>query len=138
MAGRPAAWLHCERAAMKSAAIPAGDATFREVKVLIDVPIGGPPIEYGTDKPSGALMVDRFLHTPMHRLGDYGFIPDTLPEDGDPRDVLVANTRVIRPGAVIAVRPVGVPLVEEEHGPDETMIGVPAPRPTQGAKAVRI
>jgi inorganic pyrophosphatase len=116
---------------MNLAAIPAGTAPFDEVNVVIEVPIGGPPIKYEMDKASGALTVDRFLHTPMHYPGNYGFIPNTLSEDGDPCDVLVANTRAIQPGAVLAVRPVGVLLMEDEHGPDEKIIGVPAARLTR-------
>ena len=116
---------------MNLAAIPAGTAPFDEVNVVIEVPIGGAPIKYEMNKASGALTVDRFLHTPMHYPGNYGFIPNTLSEDGDPCDVLVANTRAIHPGAVLAVRPVGVLLMEDEHGPDEKIIGVPAPRLTR-------
>ena len=79
-----------------------------EVNVLIEVPIGGEPIKYEIDKKAGTLVVDRFLYTPMRYPGNYGFIPHTLSQDGDPCDVLVANTRPITPGAVIAVRPIGV------------------------------
>jgi inorganic pyrophosphatase len=89
------------------------------------------------DKASGALVVDRFLYTPMHYPGNYGFIPNTQSEDGDPCDVLVANTRAIQPGAMIAVRPVGVLLMEDEHGPDEKIIGVPAARLTRRYDGVR-
>ena len=122
---------------MNLAAIPAGTAPFDEVNVVIEVPIGGPPIKYEMDKASGALVVDRFLYTPMHYPGNYGFIPNTLSEDGDPCDVLVANTRAIQPGAVIAVRPIGVLLMEDEHGPDEKIIGVPAERLTRRYDGIR-
>ena len=122
---------------MNLAAISPGIAPFHEVNVVIEVPIGGPPIKYEMDKASGALVVDRFLYTPMHYPGNYGFIPNTLSEDGDPCDVLVANTRAIQPGAMIAVRPVGVLLMEDEHGPDEKIIGVPAARLTRRYDGVR-
>ncbi|SDM31199.1 inorganic pyrophosphatase [Methylobacterium phyllostachyos] len=122
---------------MNLAAISPGTAPFDEVNVVIEVPIGGPPIKYEMDKASGALVVDRFLYTPMHYPGNYGFIPNTLSEDGDPCDVLVANTRAIQPGAVIAVRPVGVLLMEDEHGPDEKIIGVPAARLTRRYDGIR-
>jgi inorganic pyrophosphatase len=102
-----------------------------EVNVVIEVPIGGEPIKYEFDKASGALMVDRFLYTPMRYPGNYGFIPKTLSEDGDPCDVLVANSRALIPGAVIAVRPVGVLVMEDEAGPDEKIIAVPAARLTR-------
>ena len=98
-----------------------------EVNVVIEVPIGGEPIKYEIDKKAGMLVVDRFLYTPMRYPGNYGFIPHTLSEDGDPCDVLVANTRPIIPGAAIAVRPVGVLLMTDEAGGDEKIIAVPAP-----------
>ena len=77
-----------------------------EVNVIIEVPIGGEPIKYEMDKASGALMVDRFLYTSMRYPGNYGFIPHTLSDDGDPCDVIVANTRAIIPGAIMSVRAV--------------------------------
>ena len=122
---------------MNLAAISPGTAPFDEVNVVIEVPIGGPPIKYEMDKASGALVVDRFLYTPMHYPENYGFIPNTLSEDGDPCDVLVANTRALQPGAVIAVRPIGVLLMEDEHGPDEKIIGVPVSRLTRRYDDIR-
>jgi inorganic pyrophosphatase len=83
------------------------------------------------DKASGTLFVDRFLYTAMRYPGNYGFIPHTLSGDGDPCDVLVANTRAIVPGAVIAVRPVGVLLMEDEGGFDEKIIAVPSHKLTK-------
>lgn len=103
----------------------------REVNVIIEVPVGGEPIKYEFDKEAGALVVDRFLHTSMRYPGNYGFIPQTLSEDGDPCDVLLASTRALVPGAVIRVRPVGVLLMEDEHGPDEKIVAVPAARLTR-------
>ena len=97
-----------------------------DVNVIIEVPIGGDPIKYEMDKESGALVVDRFLYTAMHYPGNYGFIPHTLSGDGDPCDVLVANTRAIAPGAVISVRPVGVLVMEDNAGEDEKSIAVPS------------
>ena len=81
---------------------------------MIEVPIGGEPIKYEMDKASGALVVDRFLYTSMRYPGNYGFIPHTLSDDGDPCDVIVANTRAIIPGAVMRCRIVGVLLMEDE------------------------
>jgi len=97
-----------------------------DVNVIIEVPIGGDPIKYEMDKESGALVVDRFLYTAMHYPGNYGFIPHTLSGDGDPCDVLVANTRAIAPGAVMSVRPVGVLVMEDNAGEDEKIIAVPS------------
>jgi inorganic pyrophosphatase len=76
-------------------------------------------------------MVDRFLYTAMRYPGNYGFIPHTLSGDGDPVDVLVANTRAVTPGAIMSVRIVGVMVMEDEHGDDEKLIGVPGPKLTQ-------
>src|ERR1700712_1383241 len=87
-----------------------------DVNVVIEVPIGGEPIKYEMHKTAGALMVDRFLYTSMRYPGNYGFIPHTLSGDGDPCDVIVANTRALVPGAIIAVKPVGVLVMEDESG----------------------
>ena len=102
-----------------------------EVNAIIEVPIGGEPIKYEMDKAAGTLVVDRFLHTPMRYPGNYGFVPHTLSDDGDPIDVLVANTRPIVPGAVINVRPIGVLRMEDDGGGDEKIIAVPVPKLTQ-------
>jgi inorganic pyrophosphatase len=102
-----------------------------DVNVIIEVPIGGEPIKYEMDKKSGALIVDRFLYTAMRYPGNYGFIPHTLSEDGDPCDVIIANTRAIIPGAVMNCRVVGVLLMEDEAGGDEKILAVPASRLTK-------
>ena len=112
-------------------AISIGSRFPDEVNVVIEVPIGGDPIKYEMDKKSGALVVDRFLYTPMRYPGNYGFIPKTLSSDGDPCDVLVANTRALIPGAVIAVRPIGVLLMQDEAGSDEKIIAVPTSKITR-------
>ena len=116
---------------MRLDAISIGKNPPFEVNVVIEVPIGGEPIKYEMDKESGALFVDRFLYTSMRYPGNYGFIPHTLSNDGDPCDVLVANTRAIVPGAVMSVRPVGVLLMEDEAGGDEKIIAVPSSKLTQ-------
>jgi inorganic pyrophosphatase len=102
-----------------------------EVNVVVEVPVGGEPIKYEMDKAAGTLVVDRFLYTAMRYPGNYGFIPHTLSDDGDPCDVLIANQRGIVPGAVMAVRPVGVLLMQDEAGGDEKIIAVPVPRLTR-------
>jgi inorganic pyrophosphatase len=102
-----------------------------DVNVIVEVPIGGEPIKYELDKAAGTLVVDRFLHTPMRYPGNYGFVPHTLSDDGDPIDVLVANTRPIVPGAVINVRPIGVLKMEDDGGGDEKIIAVPTPKLTK-------
>ncbi|MGO9742973.1 MAG: inorganic diphosphatase [Roseiarcus sp.] len=116
---------------MNLEAISIGDKAPEEVNVVIEVPIGGEPIKYEMDKPSGALVVDRFLYTSMRYPGNYGFIPHTLSDDGDPCDVIVANTRAIVPGAIVCCRIVGVLYMKDEAGGDEKLIAVPAPKLTQ-------
>jgi inorganic pyrophosphatase len=116
---------------MRLDAIAIGKNPPDDVNVIIEVAIGGEPIKYEMDKESGTLVVDRFLYTPMRYPGNYGFVPHTLSDDGDPIDVLVANTRPIVPGAVINVRPVGVLKMTDESGEDEKIIAVPSPKLTQ-------
>src|SRR6188768_2259916 len=111
-------------------AIRIGNNPPDDVNVIVEVPIGGEPIKYEMDKAAGTLVVDRFLHTPMRYPGNYGFVPHTLSDDGDPIDVLVANSRPIAPGAVINVRPIGVLKMDDEGGGDEKIIAVPMPKLT--------
>jgi len=116
---------------MRIDAIPTGKNPPDDVNVIVEVAIGGEPIKYEMDKAAGTIFVDRFLYTPMRYPGNYGFIPHTLSEDGDPIDVLIANTRPIVPGAYISVRPVGVLKMEDDGGGDEKIIDVPSPKLTQ-------
>lgn len=116
---------------MNIEAIPIGINPPDDINVIIEVGIGGEPVKYEMNKAAGTLFVDRFLHTPMRYPGNYGFVPHTLGDDGDPIDVLVANTRPILSGAVINVRPVGVLKMEDENGCDEKIIGVPSPKLTR-------
>jgi inorganic pyrophosphatase len=116
---------------MRLDAISIGKNPPNDVNVIIEVPIGGEPIKYEMDKEAGTLVVDRFLYTAMRYPGNYGFIPHTLSGDGDPCDVLVANTRAIIPGAVISVRPVGVLVMEDNAGEDEKIVAVPSHHLTQ-------
>lgn len=99
-----------------------------DVNVIIEVPQGSEPIKYEIDKDSGAVFVDRFLHTAMTYPCNYGFIPHTLSLDGDPVDVLVVGRRPLMPGCVVAVRPVGVLLMEDDKGQDEKILAVPVDR----------
>lgn len=111
---------------MRLDAIAIGDNPPEEINVIVEVPIGGEPIKYELDKDSGTLFVDRFLYTPMRYPGNYGFVPHTLSDDGDPIDVLIANTRPLVPGCVMACRPIGVLVMEDEKGQDEKVVAVPA------------
>jgi inorganic pyrophosphatase len=116
---------------MRIEAVSVGRNPPDEVNVIVEVPVGGEPIKYELDKYAGTLVVDRFLYTSMRYPGNYGFIPHTLSGDGDPIDVLVANQRGIVPGAVVAVRPVGVFFMQDEAGVDEKIIAVPVSRLTR-------
>ena len=116
---------------MRIDAISVGKNPPEDVNVIVEVPVGGQPIKYETDKEAGALIVDRFLYTPMTYPGNYGFVPHTLSEDGDPIDVLICNTRPLVPGCVINVRPIGVMVMEDDGGKDEKIIAVPVPKLTQ-------
>jgi inorganic pyrophosphatase len=121
---------------MRIDAISIGRNPPEEVNVIVEVPVGGEPIKYEMDKDAGTLVVDRFLYTSMRYPGNYGFIPHTLSEDGDPCDVLIANQRGIIPGAVVACRPVGVLKMEDEAGGDEKIVAVPVPRLTRRYESV--
>ena len=116
---------------MRIEAIAIGNNPPHDVNVIIEVPLGGQPIKYELDKEAGTLVVDRFLYTSMAFPGNYGFVPHTLSEDGDPIDVLVCNTRPLLPGCVINVRPIGVLVMEDNKGIDEKIIAVPSPHLTR-------
>ena len=105
--------------------ISAGQNPPSDINVLIEIPAGGPPVKYEIDKASGALFVDRFLHTAMFYPGNYGFVPHTLSEDGDPCDVLVISAVPVIAGAVVRCRPVGALIMQDQAGPDEKIVAVP-------------
>ena len=106
--------------------IPVGDDPPNSLNVIIEVPTGGEPVKYEFDKASGALFVDRILHTPMRYPANYGFVPHTLSPDGDPLDALVIARSPFIPGAVVAARPIAVLNLEDEAGGDEKLVCVPA------------
>ncbi len=108
--------------------IPPGAHPPHEINVVIEVPQHGDPIKYEVDKASGAIFVDRFMHTAMHYPCNYGFVPNTLSEDGDPVDVLVVSQHALMPGCVVPSRPVGVLMMEDEAGMDAKVLAVPASR----------
>lgn len=110
---------------MRLEAIPPGIDAPNDINVIIEVPVGGEPIKYEMDKKSGALFVDRYLYTSMRYPGNYGFVPNTLSDDGDPVDVIIASTRAITPGAVMNCRPIGVLKMSDEAGGDEKILAVP-------------
>lgn len=96
-----------------------------EVNVIIEIPMNSEPVKYEFDKESGAIFVDRFMQTAMSYPCNYGFIPHTLSDDGDPIDVMVISHYPVIPGAVIKCRPIGVLIMEDESGQDEKVIAVP-------------
>lgn len=96
-----------------------------QVNVIIEVPMNADPVKYEMDKDSGAIFVDRFIATPMYYPCNYGFVPHTLSDDGDPCDVLVVSDFPVVPGAVILAKPVGVLIMEDEKGMDEKILAVP-------------
>jgi len=117
--------------------IKAGENPPFDINVIIEVPLGGEPIKYEIDKASGALFVDRFLYTAMRYPCNYGFIPHTLSDDGDPTDVLVVGNRALMPGCVARARPVGVLMMEDEAGIDEKIVAVPHEKLTQYYDKIR-
>lgn len=111
--------------------IPTGKNPPEDINVVIEVPVDTDPVKYELDKDSGALFVDRYLFTPMRYPGNYGFVPNTLSDDGDPADVIIPTTRPLIPGCVINCRPVGVLVMEDEGGGDEKILAVPTSKLTK-------
>ncbi len=105
--------------------IPVGRDPPRDVHAVIEIALGGAPVKYELDKASGAMFVDRFLHTAMFYPGNYGFIPQTLSLDGDACDVIVVGQVPVVPGAVIRCRPVGALIMTDQAGEDEKILAVP-------------
>ena len=106
-------------------AIPIGKEPPWDINVIIEVPFGREPVKYEMDKKSGALYVDRVMHTSMRYPCNYGFVPHTLSDDGDPIDVLVASPVEFLSGCIVRCRPIGVLEMEDEKGPDEKIMAVP-------------
>ncbi len=104
--------------------IPIGVNPPHDVNVVIECPLGGEPVKYELDKASGALFVDRILHTAMRYPTNYGFIPHTLADDGDPIDALVVARTLFVPGCISRVRPVGVMMMEDDAGGDAKLLCV--------------
>lgn len=110
---------------MDLARISSGRNPPKDLHAVIEIPLGGVPVKYEIEKSSGALFVDRFLHTAMFYPSNYGFIPHTLSADGDPCDIMVVSQVPVVPGAVIRCRPVGALVMEDESGGDEKILAVP-------------
>lgn len=105
--------------------LPAGKQVPDDINVVIEIPSHASPIKYELDKESGMVMVDRFLTTSMFYPCEYGFVPHTLSEDGDPVDVLVVSPFSLFPGSVIRCRPIGMLRMTDESGKDAKILAVP-------------
>jgi len=105
--------------------VPAGDKAPEEFNVIIEIPMNADPVKYEVDKDTGAVFVDRFMLTAMHYPCNYGYIPQTLSDDGDPADVLVITPFPIQIGAVIRCRAIGVLEMDDESGGDAKLLAVP-------------
>ena len=105
--------------------IKSGRNVPHEINVVIEIPMHGEPVKYEVDKESGALFVDRFMTTAMFYPTNYGYVPDTLSEDGDPVDVLVVTPIPLISGSVIRCRPVGMLKMTDESGVDAKILAVP-------------
>jgi inorganic pyrophosphatase len=96
-----------------------------EFNVIIEIPMNGPPVKYEVDHETGALFVDRFMSTAMFYPCNYGYVPNTLADDGDPVDVLVITPVPLVPGAVVTCRPLGMLRMDDEAGGDNKLLAVP-------------
>lgn len=105
--------------------VPAGAKLPDEFNVIIEIPMNADPVKYEVDKDSGAIFVDRFMLTAMHYPCNYGYIPNTLSDDGDPADVLVIAPFPIQIGAVVRCRAIGVLEMDDESGGDAKLLAVP-------------
>ena len=111
--------------------VDAGRDAGSDVNVIVEIPMHSDPIKYEVDKETGALFVDRFVSTSMHYPCNYGYIPHTLSEDGDPVDVLVITPFALVPGVVVRCRPIGVLDMTDEAGRDAKLLAVPIDKLTQ-------
>ena len=105
--------------------VPAGRDVPNDFNVIIEIPMNADPIKYEVDKETGALYVDRFMGTSMHYPCNYGYVPDTIADDGDPVDVLVITPFPLIPGVVVRCRPIGVLKMTDESGGDAKVLAVP-------------
>ncbi len=124
-AGLNIAMFPFERSSMSLQDVTPGANAPAEFNVIIEIPMNADPIKYEVDKASGALFVDRFMTTAMHYPCNYGYVPQTLSDDGDPVDVLVITPFALTPGVVVTCRPIGVLKMEDEAGGDSKLLAVP-------------
>src|SRR5512133_2592821 len=117
--------LHVRIHSMNLDRVPAGRNVPDDFNVIIEIPAHADPIKYEVDKETGAVFVDRFIGTSMHYPCNYGYVPKSLADDGDPLDVLVVTPFPLQPGVVVRCRPLGVLKMEDEAGGDSKLLAVP-------------
>ena len=105
--------------------VDSGRDLANDFNVIIEIPMNADPIKYEIDKTTGALFVDRFVSTSMHYPCNYGYVPQTLADDGDPLDVLVITPFALMPGVVVRCRPIGMLKMTDEAGGDTKLLAVP-------------
>jgi inorganic pyrophosphatase len=117
--------------------VDAGRDLANDFNVIIEIPMNADPIKYEIDKETGALFVDRFVSTAMHYPCNYGYIPNTLADDGDPVDVLVITPFALMPGVVVRCRPIGLLKMSDEAGGDTKLLAVPIDKLTPLYRAIQ-
>jgi inorganic pyrophosphatase len=117
--------------------VVAGKDLPNDFNVVIEIPMNGAPIKYEVDKDSGAIFVDRFMSTAMHYPCNYGYIPQTLSDDGDPVDVLVITPFPLMPGVVVRCRTLGMLRMSDEAGFDAKLVAVPVDKLSSLYKTVQ-
>jgi inorganic pyrophosphatase len=105
--------------------VTAGKDVPNDCNVIIEIPMRADPIKYEVDDETGAVFVDRFMSTAMHYPCNYGYIPKTLADDGDPADVLVLSPVPLITGVVVRCRPIGMLKLDDEAGGDSKILAVP-------------
>jgi inorganic pyrophosphatase len=125
-----------ESPAMSLDRVPSGKDLPNDFNVIIEIPMNADPIKYEIDKATGALFVDRFLSTAMHYPCNYGYIPHTLSDDGDPADVLVITPFALMPGVVVRCRPIGMLKMVDDAGGDTKLLAVPVDKLTPLYRAI--
>jgi inorganic pyrophosphatase len=121
--------------ALKS--VPSGKDLPNDFNVIIEIPMHAEPIKYEVDKDSGAIFVDRFMATAMHYPCNYGYIPHTIADDGDPVDVLVISPFALPPGTVVRCRPIGMLDMEDEAVGDAKLLAVPVDKLTTMYRSIQ-
>ena len=116
--------------------VRAGNDVPNDCNVIIEIPMHGDPIKYEVDKETGAVFVDRFMSTAMHYPCNYGYIPNTLSDDGDPADVLVLSPVPLITGVVVRCRPIGMLKMDDEAGGDAKILAVPIDKLTGLYRAI--